>query len=229
VGLSLRNSSNKALREFSMICIAISAGFKIYPAVFGLFWIAEKRYKEAARLVIYGVAAFFVPFIFFGGVKGFIEYIGTFMRYMGKGTYAKTNVIGNLMRMLPSYGRKIGYLIVLLWCIWIIVYMFREGFNWKSVSLLISTHTIIIPESYLYTYVFIAIPCVLFLNSMNEKNKYNFIDYVYAILFALVFTCPPLGMGTIGNATAVYRIYVIWIILLLVISIESMMASRKNS
>jgi hypothetical protein len=211
-----------------MMCIAISAGFKIYPAVFGLFWIVEKRYKEAVRLVIYGVVAFFVPFLFFGGVNGFIEYIGTFMRYAGKETYAKTNVIGNIMRTLPIYGQQIGYLIVLLWCIWIIVYMFREGFNWKSVALLISTHTIIIPESYLYTYVFIAIPCVFFINSMNEKEKYSFIDYVYALLFALVFTCPPLGIGEFGSTTAVYRIYVTWIVMLLLITMESLIVKRKN-
>ena len=38
------------------------------------------------------------------------------------------------------------------------------GGGWKTIALLTSTHTILLAESYVYTYVFIAIPCVLFLN-----------------------------------------------------------------
>ncbi len=62
IGLALRDSSNKAFRELSLVMVAVSAGFKLYPALFGFLWIAEKRYKEAARLVVYGLASFLSHF-----------------------------------------------------------------------------------------------------------------------------------------------------------------------
>jgi hypothetical protein len=214
IGLSFRDHQNKVLREISMICIAISAGFKIYPAIFGLLWLAEKRYKETIRLVIYGLIAFFAPFAFFGGVQGIGEYIGTFMRYAGKGVYARTNIIGNLMNVFPNQGHTIGVMLVLAWCIWIVVYVFQKGFTWRSVALLLSTHTIIIPESYMYTYVFIVIPCVMFLNAMNEKDKYSKLEYIYTLLFAFIFTMPPFGSGENADNLGFYRLYVSWLLVL---------------
>lgn len=91
LGLALRDSPHKALRELALIFVAISAGFKLYPAIFGFLWIAEKRYKEAARLVLYGLAAFFVPFLF---VDSFTHYLHTFSEYLDKKMYSHASVWG---------------------------------------------------------------------------------------------------------------------------------------
>ena len=70
-----KNSDNKVLREISYIALAVAAGFKIFPALFGLLLIFDKKYKEAARLVVYGLLAFFVPFAFYGGFEGISIFI----------------------------------------------------------------------------------------------------------------------------------------------------------
>ena len=49
-----KDSDNKFIKELSYISLAMSAGIKIYPAVFGLTLIIEKKYKEALRLLFYG-------------------------------------------------------------------------------------------------------------------------------------------------------------------------------
>ena len=58
-----RDSENKVIRELSYISLAISAGLKFYPAIFGLILIIEKKYKDAARLILYGILFVVVPFI----------------------------------------------------------------------------------------------------------------------------------------------------------------------
>ena len=68
--MHMKDSDKAWKRELALIFIAIAAGFKIYPALFGAIYLSEKRWKEAARLVIYGVAFFLVPFVFFGGIDG---------------------------------------------------------------------------------------------------------------------------------------------------------------
>lgn len=60
-----KDVDNKIIRELSYISLAIAAGIKLYPAIFGLLLLFEKKYKDAARLVVYGIIAVFLPFIFF--------------------------------------------------------------------------------------------------------------------------------------------------------------------
>lgn len=70
VASAWRESDNKIKKEVALICIAVAAAIKVYPAVFGLIYITEKRFKEALRLIVYGILFFFVPFAFTGGING---------------------------------------------------------------------------------------------------------------------------------------------------------------
>lgn len=60
-----KDSENKLIKELSYISLAIAAGIKLYPAIFGLMLLFEKKFKDAARLVVYGLIAVLVPFVFF--------------------------------------------------------------------------------------------------------------------------------------------------------------------
>ena len=58
-----RNSESKVLREISYICLALAAGLKLYPALFGFLLLFDKKYKQAVRLIIYGILAVVIPFV----------------------------------------------------------------------------------------------------------------------------------------------------------------------
>ena len=60
-----KDSENKIIREMSYISLALSAGIKLYPAIFGLTLIIEKKYKEAIRLMVYGIIVVVFPIVFF--------------------------------------------------------------------------------------------------------------------------------------------------------------------
>ncbi|MBQ8814194.1 MAG: DUF2029 domain-containing protein [Lachnospiraceae bacterium] len=66
-----KDSTNKWMAEFALITLAISAGLKLYPAVFGLLLLYDKQYKKAIRTIIYGIACFILPFfVFREGING---------------------------------------------------------------------------------------------------------------------------------------------------------------
>lgn len=71
---ALRDSERPWERELALLLIAVAAGFKVYPCIFGLLYLFERRWREAARLVVYGVALFFVPFLWFGGLAGLRQF-----------------------------------------------------------------------------------------------------------------------------------------------------------
>ena len=58
-----RDSESKVVRELAYISLAISAALKLYPAVFGLLLIRDKKFKDAARLILYGIAFVVVPML----------------------------------------------------------------------------------------------------------------------------------------------------------------------
>jgi hypothetical protein len=58
------------LRELSFLALAAAAALKIYPALLGLLLIYEKRWREALRLIAYGVVFALGPFLLIqGGFK----------------------------------------------------------------------------------------------------------------------------------------------------------------
>ena len=62
------DSNNPLLREISLICLEISDGLKIYPALLGIYLIKDKNkigYAPILRTVIYGILAIILPCIAF--------------------------------------------------------------------------------------------------------------------------------------------------------------------
>jgi hypothetical protein len=57
------NSNSKKLQYMSFFALAMAAGIKIVPAIFGVLLIREKRYRDACICAIIGVFVFFVPFV----------------------------------------------------------------------------------------------------------------------------------------------------------------------
>ena len=58
-----RNDENKHIRELSYICLALAAGLKLFPAVLGMLLLYDRKFKAAARTLLYGVAAILLPYL----------------------------------------------------------------------------------------------------------------------------------------------------------------------
>ena len=63
------DSKSKLAREIGLFSLAFAFSIKLYPAALGWMLLADKRYKEALRCVIYGILLLIIPSFFFGGPK----------------------------------------------------------------------------------------------------------------------------------------------------------------
>lgn len=236
VGISLRNSENKVIKEIALISLAIAANIKFYPAILGIIWLIEKRFKEATRLVVYGLVLFVLPFFRYmsleSGVNPFMQYFEAFTRYGGN-VLSENSIMGSCWYVLGDKGLVLGKILTVLWMLWVLCFTIsvgvKEGVNWKVLAILMSTQTILIPASFVYNFVYLAIPIVYFLNSVNEeitqndREIHNGLNYVYAVLFAIAMTCPPIK-------PVPSCLFVAWVVLLLTLSIENIfkVTRRKN-
>ena len=211
--LYLKDSDNKVLRELALILIAISAGIKLYPAVVGVLYIREKRWKEAIRLVVYGLIVFLVPFAFCGGIAGLIQYLKILFFFEGQGYRSWTNIRNYLLSVSDLFGLYeksasfVKYFKVAenLFLLFSLVSVFRAKAKWKQILYPAGIMALYVPYSYRYTAVYMLIPLIFYLYDFYEEDKNNerslgASDIVYPVLFGLIFTVPIWGMLTMLSA-----------------------------
>ena len=205
------DSKNKILREIGLISLAIATSIKIYPVVFGLMLLFDKRWAEAKRCIIYGVLIFFVPFLCFGGFSEFTVLLSNltnasnFLGSIGHGyrlNFSNTvyGVFDVLQRRGPRIDKLLQYALYAFYVFYLpCIFLARE--RWKKIFLLTAVLVGMPPFSYAYSMVFVIIPLMLFLNENKGKPR----DVFYAVCF--VFCIAPIGyspVSILGDATVPY-------------------------
>ncbi len=190
--MQLRQEDNPLKREAALILIAIAAGFKIYPALFGLIYIFEKRWKEVLHLVIYGVLLVLVPFVFFHGIDGiklFIENQGviqygsapeSFQSIMGWGRFiaGKWN--------LGEVNLNVIYVVMILFFALAMIALLSLKENWKKYFLITALMIILPLWSSDYTRFYMLVPLIFFLQEKYDSDKRGE-AFVFSVLFAIMF------------------------------------------
>ncbi|MCR5421043.1 MAG: glycosyltransferase 87 family protein, partial [Lachnospiraceae bacterium] len=215
MALYLKDSDSRIGREAALILIAAAAGFKVAPAIFGFLYIKEKRYKEAARLVVYGIVFFFAPFAMFGGIEG----IKNFLNITGQVSSAaipRPETIGGVIIELFSVlglgeemGLKVGRIICFGYLAICMYLFFKRKYSWKTLFLISSLMVIFVNLSYPYTLQYFLLPLIAFIK--ETKTNYNKLDYTYAVLFALVLTTYPFIRIDLPTATFITNYF--WVYL----------------
>ena len=190
-------NKNWALRELALICLAIGAVIKIYPVVFGLLLLREKRWGQAARSILYGIIFFLLPFAFTGGLASLNVYIASCLSdaVSQLGAYNLTgggaridldNILQVIIRAFSLRGAVAARKLILV-CL--VVMFFFSRSKWRSV-LIAAALTVLSPFfSFYYTACFYLLPMSLFL--LEEEHRFT--DYWYAIAFAAVLCVLPYG------------------------------------
>lgn len=205
---ALKDSGEAWKREAALLLLAVAAGLKLYPAVFGLLYLQEKRWGEAARLTAYGLFLVFFPFVFFGGFGKIPVLLYNFKAISNEivlgdlrsATYATVWVgqkLGISLPVLLIAGRVVSALFFLLSCFCVL--MQKE--LWKK-TVLLSGIMIFFPVwSGSYTIIYLTLPLVLFLGGENgagfiyrrdgrgrAPGRSNAFDILYQVFFACIFT-----------------------------------------
>lgn len=190
IAMQLRNSSVPWRRELALILIAIAAGLKFYPAFIGLLYLQEKRWKEAVRLIVYGLISVFAPFVFFGGIDG-IKVLLSSLTQLSVQTnhhYRVQYFLGVLSFL--KIGGRLASLLNYIFLLVLIVLLFVTRSNVRRLTYLAAMMALFPPNAYRYTILFFLVP--LFAWIRDESRKATKLNYSYAVLFGLMFTIPTL-------------------------------------
>lgn len=207
-----RDSENKVKRELALIFIAVAAGIKVYPAIFGIIYLAEKRYKEAIRLIIYGILFFFVPFVFTGGIDGLITFFNNQSAvHQAWGKYSLVSIYS--YAIFFDLGKKTGIILSALFgCVALITVFFTKSM-WQKYFMIAFVMVMCPLWSGQYTVCFFLIAFFAFLQSNQTLNN-KFYDNIYIIMFSLIFSANILTKK-VGAMKITGPVFIIFFVILL--------------
>ncbi len=213
-----RNSESAVVRHISYISLAMAAAIKIYPAVFGLILIVEKKYKEALKAIAYGVVIVVFPIVFF--IKDFKTTAGVVYALSGLldispavlAAGESSSVFGKMISNLLTFAftkknslnlssvsvqnvvfmaegdTKAAVIVCLFFEALAVIALLFAKREWQKVFLITYLMLNIPSASSSYSLSFLLIPFVVFLFG---NNKFRNIDKLNILGFTLLLTPLP--------------------------------------
>ena len=246
--VSFYKNENKIVCEIAYISLAIAAGIKIYPAIFGLLLLDDKKNKNVIKLLIYGVSFFFIPFLFYGGIDAFKKFYNLLIGFSQRHSQNMRNGFGmniSFINICQTFEKilhinmsdtfiRILFILTII-ALLISFFLIKE----KYIKLLcLSILLIVIPRiSYMYTSLFLLIPFIEFLNYLKlnyytKDNKISTFDKIYAIVAVIqIVPCVsrdiPQFASDFRNLSFYYLLYYLSIIWQIVMIISQGIKNKK--
>lgn len=215
-----KDSESKLKQELALIFIAISAAIKVYPAIFGLMYIIEKKYKQAFRLIVYGVLFFFVPFLFTGGIDGIVTFFKN--QFEVHTTWGVNSVVSLYSFLLYfDFSNRFALVADAVVFVVLIAFSFVCKEKWKRYFLLVSVMLLCPLWSGRYTVCMMLVP---FLTFILEEKKMSLYSIIYTVLFSLLF-CADVSQYA---SYIKYTLILVFIAFLIIIQEMFTLARRKT-
>ena len=225
------NSKSKIKRELGLIALAFAFAIKLYPVVFGWFLIADKRFKEAIRCAIYGVALLVIPSFFFGGFSCFHQiFLNIFSFSSGTG-----NVLSIMLEYIgmPPLGQSIMTALVYAWvficgiCFAISPFI-RKDQPYKTWSLGLVTILCVPSLTSIYSWAFMLIPLIMLFCRSEITKK----DMTYSVMMTVPFVFLPFRFShhVSGNTVLVYvatAVFSVWCVVDMIKDTVNYIKARK--
>ncbi|MDO4169033.1 MAG: glycosyltransferase 87 family protein [Lachnospiraceae bacterium] len=188
IAFKLKDSPNPVKREIALILIAISAGLKFYPAFMGLLYLKEKRYKEAGRLIIYGILCVFVPFSFFGGLSGLTQLLNSLSALAIQNNYMyRIQFFKGVLTIFGIYGNLSNLLNTIFICV-LIIFMMMTKNKTRMMTYLAAALAFYPPNAYRYTLLYFLLPLFTWIEEESQDGSIS--NYISAVLFSCIFSIP---------------------------------------
>lgn len=194
------DDESKLKQEAALLLFACCAGFKLYPAIFGLVFIKKKQWKKSIRLVIYGIITIFAPFLVIGGgtgLKGLYKTLTGFAAYIdpdrANTVCGMAKWLGMKLNMSEAVAEMFGIGINYIFLLGMIVLFFLTKKKWQEALFLTAILVHFIPSNYEYTSVYYLVVLMIFLKENTgcicEQNIGRRIYLVsHGVGFALLFS-----------------------------------------
>lgn len=183
------------LSEAAVLCLAIAAGLKLYPAVFGLLLLKERRFAQAGRAIVYGLAALLLPFLAFhegfGGLSIWIKEVVSFGNrdvpgLVGNGFVNGFCRIGHYLQRfigLDIGSAWVGYAAIGASVLLLVAAFFLKK-EWSAVFALTLAAMGYSPQAD-YIYALVLIPLLMLLRDEDKFRWENTLPYLAMMIMSL--------------------------------------------
>ena len=214
-------------KYIGLTLFCISMVLKVYPAIFGLLLLRDKRYKDILYCIGITSLLIILPFFYFEhGLDNFpvmlrnvslnSEYFTTYTTTARYGIHAFVTLVFAKFHMIDTEmfntSLLVSKIITLILCLLSIGMFFLEKTKWKQLAFLVFPLLMFPTASHFYCGLYLLPVLLLFLNE-NSDNK---IDYLYVLMFIISFS--PLQIvikhTSISGHISCLAALAIWLILI---------------
>lgn len=233
----LKDSKSRLFREMALICLAIAACIKIYPALFGLCLLKDRQWKTALRCILYGLILFFLPMLFFkGGLSNFFALTGNMHEFSASNHGQSAGVFYNFsinnffllfQQTINKYfahgsfqsGALLGKIVTLLTFLSGITVFFFLKKKWQEELTLVILCILIPGVSYFYLLIFLLIPLVEYIVSEDSSI---YITVLFALVCSIFTIADKFSYGIVMVCLFLFSAY------LCTQALKNSMEGRKN-
>lgn len=184
------DSEDKRIRVLSLIVFAFGAALKLYPVVFLLLLVKEKRYKDLLKALIAFLVFFFAPAVFYHYGADIVYYFKNIFEYgqTHKQGFSLTSVSLSSLVSLLTGNQALAEVAAHITGLLAAVAVFLVPKDWQRYALLAYIVVNMRVVSSVYVLIFFLVPFLAFLSARTEKRK---IDWLYLVLFCLLLLPLP--------------------------------------
>lgn len=191
-----RKSDQKWQRILAGLALALASAMKLYPAVFALLYLKEKKIREFIFVTITGFALLIIPFFIFNGVSSIEDFVigmsASVNAELGMGNnYSFSNLIRILYALICGKIGQIGIIgSIIPFVLTITTYLLAKN-EWEKL-LSLGIMCVWVPSfSYAYTLLLLLPGMLSLLVAKEETDKYRLLCL---ILIFVIMVPIPLGL-----------------------------------
>ena len=224
-----------------MISLAIAFGLKLYPAVYGLVLIKERKWAQSIRAILYGIITIILPLFFLGdgfaGLKIMFSAIGseqTFSFGLLAFDYSASGILKGINSLLSNAGININdfvikILSIIIWIIPIIGF-FVSNKKWKQ-FLYLTMAVLLFSSQGSYGLCWFLIPLLFFFKAEDKFEKNNVVQIICMILLVInipVFYEPSTGLYRMPFYHILFTLLIIMCLIDLILKIKQRIQARNK-
>lgn len=228
---------SRLVRELALVCLAFSICIKLYPVVFAVLLLNEKKYKELIRAAIYTVIVFFLPFVFFGGFEGVAQFVTNLTSTSSKGSlginrqlsFQKLPIwIGRLFNSKAEIWVSLGKVVLVVFSAAGAFSLIVSKCRWKTCAICACLIAGVPSMSSRYTLTFLIIPIILLIMEERENKRLSYV--CLGIMSAIMFIKPlQIWAWSANNRYFGYKIdSVLYIALFIILCVDAIILFVKK-
>ena len=228
---------SRLVRELALVCLAFSISIKIYPVVFAVLLLNERKYKELIRAAIYTLIVFFLPFVFFGGADGAIQFVKNLTSTSSNGSlginrqlsFQKLPIwIGRLFGSRAAIWATLGRVVLIVFSALGAFGAIVSKSRWKACAICACMIVGVPSMSSRYTLTFFIIPIILLLMEECENKG---LSYVCLVIMSGILFVKPIQIWAWSEANRYfgYKIdSVLYVLLFIILCVDAIIQFVKR-